>query len=152
MYEVSCSRNCKYISSCIYLLPNTFSFTQRRNDQYLVNSTVYFRVTGMPYRIKPHTLPQQSNSVSIEVCGFRCGCMCTSVFEGRRKGTGKGTGNWGLGNGNGNGNMGLSWINTWKGQMCLTLNSKVRWIMGLSEVRSTFLTCFLGSRLLSFNT
>uniref|UniRef100_A0A8B9RDP8 Integrin, alpha 8 n=1 Tax=Astyanax mexicanus TaxID=7994 RepID=A0A8B9RDP8_ASTMX len=39
------------------------TFLQRRNDQYLLNSTVAFQVTGMPYRIKPHTLPQQSNSI-----------------------------------------------------------------------------------------
>ncbi|XP_053083807.1 integrin alpha-8 [Pangasianodon hypophthalmus] len=43
------------------------TFLQRRNDHYLVNSTVYFRVTGMPYRIKPHTLPQQSNSIGTYV-------------------------------------------------------------------------------------
>ncbi|KAK1806683.1 hypothetical protein P4O66_005184, partial [Electrophorus voltai] len=41
------------------------SKTLRRNDHYLLNSTVSFRVTGMPYRIRPHTLPQQSTS-----CGF----------------------------------------------------------------------------------
>ncbi|GAA6095912.1 integrin alpha-8 [Tachysurus ichikawai] len=40
---------------------------ERRNDHYLVNSTVYFRVTGMPYRIKPRTLPQQSNSIGTYV-------------------------------------------------------------------------------------
>uniref|UniRef100_A0AAR2JIU6 Integrin alpha-2 domain-containing protein n=1 Tax=Pygocentrus nattereri TaxID=42514 RepID=A0AAR2JIU6_PYGNA len=39
------------------------TFLQRRNDHYLLNSTVSFQVTGMPYRIKPHTLPQQSNSI-----------------------------------------------------------------------------------------
>uniref|UniRef100_A0A3B4C222 Integrin alpha-2 domain-containing protein n=1 Tax=Pygocentrus nattereri TaxID=42514 RepID=A0A3B4C222_PYGNA len=44
------------------------TFLQRRNDHYLLNSTVSFQVTGMPYRIKPHTLPQQSNSVSSNQC------------------------------------------------------------------------------------
>uniref|UniRef100_A0AAY5EDH6 Integrin alpha-2 domain-containing protein n=1 Tax=Electrophorus electricus TaxID=8005 RepID=A0AAY5EDH6_ELEEL len=39
------------------------TFLQRRNDHYLLNSTVSFRVTGMPYRIRPHTLPQQSTSI-----------------------------------------------------------------------------------------
>ncbi|XP_076869244.1 integrin alpha-8 [Brachyhypopomus gauderio] len=39
------------------------TFLQRRNDHYLLNSTVSFRVTGMPYHIKPHTLPQHSTSI-----------------------------------------------------------------------------------------
>ncbi|KAM9436303.1 integrin alpha-8 [Clarias gariepinus] len=43
------------------------TFLQRRNDHYLVNSTVYFQVTGMPYRIKPHNLPRQSNSIGTYV-------------------------------------------------------------------------------------
>ncbi|XP_030641281.1 integrin alpha-8 [Chanos chanos] len=39
------------------------TFLQRRNDHYVLNSTVAFVVTAMPYRIKPHSLPQQTKSI-----------------------------------------------------------------------------------------
>ncbi|XP_062841312.1 integrin alpha-8 [Trichomycterus rosablanca] len=39
------------------------TFLQRQNDPYLVNSTISFQVIGMPYRVRPHTLPHQSNSI-----------------------------------------------------------------------------------------
>ncbi|XP_069392990.1 integrin alpha-8 [Paralichthys olivaceus] len=39
------------------------TFLQRRNDPYVLNSTVAFMVTAMPYRIQPRTLPQHSTSM-----------------------------------------------------------------------------------------
>ncbi|KAF7669449.1 hypothetical protein LDENG_00186080 [Lucifuga dentata] len=39
------------------------TFLQRRNDPYLLNSTVSFMVTAMPYRIRPPTLPQHTTSM-----------------------------------------------------------------------------------------
>ncbi|XP_071771996.1 integrin alpha-8 [Centroberyx gerrardi] len=39
------------------------TFLQRRNDPYLLNSTVSFTVTAMPYRIRPPTLPQHTTSM-----------------------------------------------------------------------------------------
>ncbi|XP_041797479.1 integrin alpha-8 isoform X2 [Chelmon rostratus] len=39
------------------------TFLQRRNDPYILNSTVSFMVTAMPYRIHPSTLPQHSTSM-----------------------------------------------------------------------------------------
>uniref|UniRef100_A0A8K9XRM8 Integrin, alpha 8 n=1 Tax=Oncorhynchus mykiss TaxID=8022 RepID=A0A8K9XRM8_ONCMY len=41
------------------------TFLQRRNDPYLLNSTVSFRVTALPYRLQPSSLPQHTTS-----CGF----------------------------------------------------------------------------------
>uniref|UniRef100_A0A8C5AZ44 Integrin, alpha 8 n=1 Tax=Gadus morhua TaxID=8049 RepID=A0A8C5AZ44_GADMO len=51
------------------------TFLQRRNDPYLLNSTVSFMVTALPYRIQPTSLPHQSTSVSFgSVCvGVWCG-------------------------------------------------------------------------------
>ncbi|CDQ67548.1 unnamed protein product, partial [Oncorhynchus mykiss] len=39
------------------------TFLQRRNDPYLLNSTVSFRVTALPYRLQPASLPQHTTSV-----------------------------------------------------------------------------------------
>ncbi|KAM7383554.1 hypothetical protein PAMP_003195 [Pampus punctatissimus] len=39
------------------------TFLQRRNDPYILNSTVSFMVTAMPYRIQPPTLPQHTTSM-----------------------------------------------------------------------------------------
>uniref|UniRef100_A0A3B4XZ78 Integrin subunit alpha 8 n=1 Tax=Seriola lalandi dorsalis TaxID=1841481 RepID=A0A3B4XZ78_SERLL len=39
------------------------TFLQRRNDPYVLNSTVSFMVTAMPYRIQPPTLPQHTTSM-----------------------------------------------------------------------------------------
>uniref|UniRef100_A0A8C2ZKZ8 Integrin subunit alpha 8 n=1 Tax=Cyclopterus lumpus TaxID=8103 RepID=A0A8C2ZKZ8_CYCLU len=39
------------------------TFLQRRNDPYMLNSTVSFIVTALPYRIQPSTLPQHSTSM-----------------------------------------------------------------------------------------
>ncbi|XP_039973150.1 integrin alpha-8 isoform X2 [Xiphias gladius] len=39
------------------------TFLQRRNDPYIVNSTVSFMVIAMPYRIQPPTLPQHTTSM-----------------------------------------------------------------------------------------
>ncbi|XP_076009857.1 integrin alpha-8 [Genypterus blacodes] len=39
------------------------TFLQRRNDPYLLNSTVSFMVTAMPYRIRPPSLPQHTTSM-----------------------------------------------------------------------------------------
>ncbi|XP_018545019.1 integrin alpha-8 [Lates calcarifer] len=39
------------------------TFLQRRNDPYILNSTVSFMVTAMPYRIQPPTLPQHATSM-----------------------------------------------------------------------------------------
>ncbi|KAM4601404.1 integrin alpha-8 [Polymixia lowei] len=39
------------------------TFLQRRNDPYLLNSTVSFVATAMPYRIQPPTLPQHATSM-----------------------------------------------------------------------------------------
>ncbi|XP_040900044.1 integrin alpha-8 [Toxotes jaculatrix] len=39
------------------------TFLQRRNDPYILNSTVSFVVTSMPYRIQPPTLPQHATSM-----------------------------------------------------------------------------------------
>ncbi|XP_053289257.1 integrin alpha-8 [Pleuronectes platessa] len=39
------------------------TFLQRRNDPYVLNSTVSFMVTAMPYRIQPRSLPQHSTSM-----------------------------------------------------------------------------------------
>ncbi|XP_054477173.1 integrin alpha-8 [Anoplopoma fimbria] len=39
------------------------TFLQRRNDPYILNSTVSFIVTALPYRIKPSTLPQHTTSM-----------------------------------------------------------------------------------------
>ncbi|KAF0045354.1 hypothetical protein F2P81_001883 [Scophthalmus maximus] len=36
---------------------------QRRNDPYILNSSVSFVVTAMPYRIRPPTLPQHATSM-----------------------------------------------------------------------------------------
>uniref|UniRef100_A0AAQ5XLX0 Integrin alpha-2 domain-containing protein n=1 Tax=Amphiprion ocellaris TaxID=80972 RepID=A0AAQ5XLX0_AMPOC len=39
------------------------TFLQRRNDPYILNSTVSFMVMSMPYRIQPTTLPQHKTSM-----------------------------------------------------------------------------------------
>uniref|UniRef100_A0A8C7Q6E2 Integrin, alpha 8 n=1 Tax=Oncorhynchus mykiss TaxID=8022 RepID=A0A8C7Q6E2_ONCMY len=39
------------------------TFLQRRNDPYLLNSTVSFRVTALPYRLQPASLPQHTTSM-----------------------------------------------------------------------------------------
>ncbi|KAL0984892.1 hypothetical protein UPYG_G00150020 [Umbra pygmaea] len=39
------------------------TFLQRRNDPYMLNSTVSFKVTALPYRIQPSSLPQQTSSM-----------------------------------------------------------------------------------------
>ncbi|XP_005738588.1 integrin alpha-8 [Pundamilia nyererei] len=39
------------------------TFLQRRNDPYILNSTVSFAVTSMPYRIQPATLPQHRSAM-----------------------------------------------------------------------------------------
>ncbi|XP_047454011.1 integrin alpha-8 [Mugil cephalus] len=39
------------------------TFLQRRNDPYLLNSTVSFMVTSMPYRVQPPALPQHRTSM-----------------------------------------------------------------------------------------
>ncbi|KAM3849340.1 LOW QUALITY PROTEIN: integrin alpha-8-like, partial [Diretmus argenteus] len=39
------------------------TFLQRRNDPYVLNSTVSFAVTAMPYRVRPPTLPQHTTSM-----------------------------------------------------------------------------------------
>ncbi|KAG7475000.1 integrin alpha-8 [Solea senegalensis] len=39
------------------------TFLQRRNDPYVLNSTVSFMVTALPYRIQPPTLPQHATSM-----------------------------------------------------------------------------------------
>ncbi|KAL7393182.1 hypothetical protein ABVT39_007592 [Epinephelus coioides] len=39
------------------------TFLQRRNDPYILNSTVSFMVIAMPYRIQPSTLPQHTTSM-----------------------------------------------------------------------------------------
>ncbi|KAK0134122.1 Integrin alpha-8 [Merluccius polli] len=39
------------------------TFLQRRNDPYLLNSTVSFMVTALPYRIQPTSLPHHSTSM-----------------------------------------------------------------------------------------
>ncbi|XP_035483725.2 integrin alpha-8 [Scophthalmus maximus] len=39
------------------------TFLQRRNDPYILNSSVSFVVTAMPYRIRPPTLPQHATSM-----------------------------------------------------------------------------------------
>ncbi|XP_053182629.1 integrin alpha-8 isoform X2 [Scomber japonicus] len=39
------------------------TFLQRRNDPYILNSTLSFMVTAMPYRIQPPTLPQHTTSM-----------------------------------------------------------------------------------------
>ncbi|KAG7242073.1 hypothetical protein INR49_024119, partial [Caranx melampygus] len=39
------------------------TFLQRRNDPYILNSTVSYVVTAMPYRIQPPTLPQHTTSM-----------------------------------------------------------------------------------------
>ncbi|KAM9309121.1 LOW QUALITY PROTEIN: integrin alpha-8 [Pholidichthys leucotaenia] len=39
------------------------TFLQRRNDPYVLNSTVSFMVISMPYRIQPHILPQHRTSM-----------------------------------------------------------------------------------------
>ncbi|XP_049903567.1 integrin alpha-8 [Epinephelus moara] len=39
------------------------TFLQRRNDPYILNSTVSFMVIAMPYRIQPSALPQHTTSM-----------------------------------------------------------------------------------------
>uniref|UniRef100_A0A8C6SX13 Integrin, alpha 8 n=1 Tax=Neogobius melanostomus TaxID=47308 RepID=A0A8C6SX13_9GOBI len=39
------------------------TFLQRHNDPYILNSTVSFLVTAMPYRVQPSALPQHTTSV-----------------------------------------------------------------------------------------
>ncbi|XP_064195334.1 integrin alpha-8 [Anguilla rostrata] len=39
------------------------TFLQRRNDPYVLNSTVSFKVIDMPYLVKPVTLPRDSKSI-----------------------------------------------------------------------------------------
>uniref|UniRef100_A0A8D3DBV4 Integrin, alpha 8 n=1 Tax=Scophthalmus maximus TaxID=52904 RepID=A0A8D3DBV4_SCOMX len=39
------------------------TFLQRRNDPYILNSSVSFVVTAMPYRIRPPTLPQHMGTL-----------------------------------------------------------------------------------------
>ncbi|TMS11086.1 Integrin alpha-8 [Larimichthys crocea] len=39
------------------------TFLQRRNDPYILNSTVSFMVISMPYRIQPSILPKRTTSV-----------------------------------------------------------------------------------------
>ncbi|KAM6995717.1 integrin alpha-8 [Tautogolabrus adspersus] len=39
------------------------TFLQRRNDPYILNSTVSFLVTALPYRVQPSSLPQHTTSM-----------------------------------------------------------------------------------------
>nr|XP_040020836.1 integrin alpha-8 [Gasterosteus aculeatus aculeatus] len=39
------------------------TFLQRRNDPYILNSTVFFTVRSLPYRIRPSALPQHTTSM-----------------------------------------------------------------------------------------
>ncbi|KAM6968243.1 integrin alpha-8 [Aplochiton taeniatus] len=39
------------------------TFLQRRNDPYLLNSTVSFQVTALPYRVQPPSLPRHTTSM-----------------------------------------------------------------------------------------
>ncbi|XP_062320684.1 integrin alpha-8 [Osmerus eperlanus] len=39
------------------------TFLQRRNDPYFLNSTMSFRVTSLPYRIQPPSLPRRNTSM-----------------------------------------------------------------------------------------
>ncbi|XP_020504152.1 integrin alpha-8 [Labrus bergylta] len=39
------------------------TFLQRRNDPYILNSTVSFLVTALPYRVQPSSLPHHSTSM-----------------------------------------------------------------------------------------
>uniref|UniRef100_A0A8C9VCV5 Integrin subunit alpha 8 n=1 Tax=Scleropages formosus TaxID=113540 RepID=A0A8C9VCV5_SCLFO len=39
------------------------TFLQRHNDPYVLNSTVSFRVTDVPYRVKPKRLPHEAKSI-----------------------------------------------------------------------------------------
>ncbi|KAL6109157.1 itga8 [Pungitius sinensis] len=41
----------------------THTFLQRRNDPYILNSTVFFIVRALPYRIQPSALPQHTTSM-----------------------------------------------------------------------------------------
>ncbi|XP_038125456.1 integrin alpha-8 [Cyprinodon tularosa] len=43
------------------------TFLQRRNDPYILNSTVSFMVISMPYRVQPSTLPQHKTSMGTHV-------------------------------------------------------------------------------------
>ncbi|KAJ0000357.1 hypothetical protein NQD34_012199 [Periophthalmus magnuspinnatus] len=43
------------------------TFLQRHNDPYILNSTVSFLVTAMPYRVQPASLPQHSTSMGTHV-------------------------------------------------------------------------------------
>lgn len=43
------------------------TFLQRHNDPYILNSTVSFLVTAMPYRVQPTTLPQHTTSMGTHV-------------------------------------------------------------------------------------
>uniref|UniRef100_A0AAV2MCX5 Integrin alpha-2 domain-containing protein n=1 Tax=Knipowitschia caucasica TaxID=637954 RepID=A0AAV2MCX5_KNICA len=43
------------------------TFLQRHNDPYVLNSTVSFLVTAMPYRVQPTILPQHSTSMGTHV-------------------------------------------------------------------------------------
>uniref|UniRef100_A0A669E7L8 Integrin, alpha 8 n=1 Tax=Oreochromis niloticus TaxID=8128 RepID=A0A669E7L8_ORENI len=45
------------------------TFLQRRNDPYILNSTVSFAVTSMPYRIQPATLPQHRTMGTLVLWG-----------------------------------------------------------------------------------
>uniref|UniRef100_A0A3Q0S6V7 Integrin subunit alpha 8 n=1 Tax=Amphilophus citrinellus TaxID=61819 RepID=A0A3Q0S6V7_AMPCI len=45
------------------------TFLQRRNDPYVLNSTVSFVVTSMPYRIQPPTLPQHRTMGTLVLWG-----------------------------------------------------------------------------------
>ncbi|XP_072316160.1 integrin alpha-8 [Eucyclogobius newberryi] len=43
------------------------TFLQRHNDPYILNSTVSFLVTTMPYRVQPTSLPQHTTSMGTHV-------------------------------------------------------------------------------------
>ncbi|XP_077577577.1 integrin alpha-8 [Stigmatopora nigra] len=43
------------------------TFLQRRNDPYILNSTVSFTVLAMPYRVQPPTLPHRTTSMGTPV-------------------------------------------------------------------------------------
>uniref|UniRef100_A0A8C6SWF2 Integrin, alpha 8 n=1 Tax=Neogobius melanostomus TaxID=47308 RepID=A0A8C6SWF2_9GOBI len=56
------------------------TFLQRHNDPYILNSTVSFLVTAMPYRVQPSALPQHTTSMGTHVLWALLMCPLQSRF------------------------------------------------------------------------
>lgn len=60
-----CKKKKKNYYSFFFSNNNVKFVLQQRNNPYILNSTVSYMVTAMPYRIQPSILPKHATSVSL---------------------------------------------------------------------------------------